>query len=158
MRRRSRNPTRNIDINNKVFIVHGKNDADKLSLARLLENDFKLESIILHERPDEGNTIIEKIESNNDVDFAFVILTPDDKYLDSDDKPHFRPRQNVIFELGYFIAKLGRKRVCVLIKEGTAKVPSDISGIVYKKYINSVDECYRSILHELRNAGFNINL
>lgn len=41
-----------------------------------------------------------------------------------------RARQNVILELGYFLGKLGRKRVCARYKEGTA-IPSDIQGVIY---------------------------
>ena len=140
----------------KIFIVHGKDDTSKLELARLLENDFKLKSIILHEQPDEGKTIIEKIESNSDIGYAFIILTPDDKYIDKSNEAHYRSRQNVIFEFGYFIAKLGRDRVCVLYKEGIGQIPSDINGVVYKKFNQSIIECYRAILKELRKAGYEI--
>jgi len=42
-----------------------------------------------------------------------------------------RARQNVLLELGYFIAKLGRERVCAL-KRGEVLIPSDFAGVVWE--------------------------
>ena len=41
-----------------------------------------------------------------------------------------RARQNVIFEFGYFIGRLGRQRVCALTKRNV-EVPSDYAGVLY---------------------------
>ena len=59
----------------RIFIVHGHDGELKNELARLLEHlDF--EPIILHEQPDKGQTIFEKLNGElSDVGFAFVILT-----------------------------------------------------------------------------------
>ena len=92
-----------------------------------------LEPIILHEQASEGKTTIEKFETYaHDVAFAIVLLTPDDVGAAVGDKPNLRERarQNVIFELGYFIAKLGRSRVCALYND-KVELPSDYRGIVY---------------------------
>lgn len=147
---------------NKVFIVHGKDDRPKLELARMLEKDLGLEAIILHEQPSEGRTIIESIEKFSDVGYAFIILTPDDVGLSSQDIAHEssllkrRPRQNVIFEFGFFVGKLGRKRTCCLYQESVEELPSDIHGIVYKKFRQSVRECYADIVKELKAAGYKL--
>jgi predicted nucleotide-binding protein len=58
-------------------------------------------------------------------------MTPDDlgkaeKAVDL--KP--RARQNVVFELGFFIGKLGPERVAALVK-GDIELPSDFDGVVY---------------------------
>ncbi len=60
-----------------IFIVHGHDNAMKLDVARMLSK-LGLEPIILHEQPDSGQTIIEKFERHSDVDFAIILLSPDD--------------------------------------------------------------------------------
>jgi hypothetical protein len=116
---------------NKVFIVHGHDDAALQGLARFMEK-LGLEVIVLKEQPDQGRTIIEKFEdSAKDVGFAVVVLTPDDlggsvKLSEQQN----RARQNVIFELGFFAGKLGRGRVC-LLRKGHVEIPSDLFGVIY---------------------------
>lgn len=41
-----------------------------------------------------------------------------------------RSRQNVVFELGFFFARLGKERVAVLLESGVEK-PSDVAGLAY---------------------------
>lgn len=121
-----------ISVNNKVFIVHGHDDLAKITVARSLER-MGFEAIILHEQPDEGKTIIEKIEKYSDVSYAVVIYTECDIGRDKtkgDSMNRNRARQNVVFEHGYLIGKLGRDHVCALVK-GDVETPGDISGVVY---------------------------
>lgn len=120
-------------LSNKVFIVHGHDEAAKQSVAWLLEK-LDLDPIILHEQPNKGRTIIEKFEEYSDVGYAVVLLTADDEGKSisdkEDSKPKHRARQNVIFELGFFIGTLGREKVCPLYQEGV-ELPSDYDGVVY---------------------------
>ncbi len=121
-----------ITMNNKVFIVHGHDDLAKETVARSLEK-MGFEAIILHEQPDEGKTIIEKIEANSNVVFAVVLYTECDVGRDKtmpESANQKRARQNVVFEHGYLIGKLGRNHVCALVK-GEVETPGDISGVVY---------------------------
>ena len=113
-----------------IFVVHGHDEAAKESLARFIEK-LDLKPIILHENPNEGRTIIEKFEEHSDVGFAVVLMTPDDvgASVDNKDNLEHRARQNVIFELGFFLGKLGRRKVCVLYKD--VKIPSDCKGVLY---------------------------
>lgn len=116
----------------RVFVVHGHDDGAKTIVAYTL-GKLQLEPIILHEQASGGRTLMEKLmHYTDDVAFAVVILTPDDvgtsRVLPSDLKP--RARQNVILELGLLIGKLGRERVCALVK-GDVERPSDIAGVVY---------------------------
>lgn len=119
----------------KVFVVHGHDEAVKERTARFLER-LKLVPIILHEQPSSGRTIIEKFEMySGDIAFAVILLTPDDvgssQKTPKDQKP--RARQNVVMELGYFLGRLGRSRVCALHK-GHVELPSDYQGVLYIEF------------------------
>ena len=145
----------------KIFIVHGHDELLKNQLENFIK-EIKLKPIVLHKEADEGLTVIEKFEKHSDVGFAFILLTPDDlgypiqeeKKLEKNRKKESRARQNVIFEFGYFIGKLGRNRVCCLYKEGV-QLPTDISGIIYKKIEKDVPEKGILIIKDLQAAGYN---
>lgn len=136
----------------KVFIVHGRDDLTKEQTARFLEK-IELEAIILHEQSSGGRTVIEKLEHYTDVDFAIVLLTPDDVGALRKEKENLKPRarQNVIFELGYLIGKLGRKNVCALLKDNVEK-PTDYDGVVYIQLDNN-GAWKQEIVRELKAAG-----
>lgn len=141
-----------------VFIVHGQDDGAKETLARLLSK-MDLNPVILHEQANEGKTIIEKFESHaSAVNFAVVLLTPDD-VGHIKDKPELakpRARQNVIFELGYFIGKLSRKHVCALYKEGV-ELPSDYQGVLFIP-MDSGGAWKFMLAKELRTAGYDVDM
>ena len=141
---------------NKVFVIHGRDEGTKNMLARFLEK-LGLKPVILHEQPNEGRTIIEKFEDHTKVGFAVVLLTPDDVGSFQDDNTNLRPRarQNVIFEFGYFIGKLDRKRVCALVK-GDVEKPSDYDGVLYIPLDNS-DGWKMRLIKELKSAGFEVD-
>ncbi len=116
----------------KVFLVHGHDVGSRETVARFLER-AGFDPIILHEQANKGRTVIEKFEANAEVGFAVALLTPDDLGRAAvEDSVHdrSRARQNVILELGYFIGRLGRGRVCAL-KSGDLELPSDIIGVVW---------------------------
>ncbi len=118
-------------VSNRVFVVHGRDGRTSDTVARFLET-LKLEAVILQEQASEGRTIIEKLEDYSDVRYAVVLCTPDDvgALATEQDKLSLRPRQNVVLELGFFLGKLGRNRVCALIV-GDLEMPSDYDGVVY---------------------------
>ena len=146
----------------KVFVVHGHDHETKNELEIFLK-EIGLEPIVLHRKPDEGRTIIEKFEEYSDVGFAIIILTPDDVfYTFNEDKKDFelsekRARQNVIFEWGFFVGKLGRHRVCCLHKK-SVDLPSDIHGVLYKPFEKSLDEIKFPLVKELKAAGYEVEL
>lgn len=142
----------------KIFVVHGHNEAMKQEVARTLEK-LDLDPIILHEKPNEGRTIIEKFTEYSNVSFAVVLLSSDDigysKGHQTDAKT--RARQNVIFELGFFIGKLERKNVFVLYQEEKDfEMPSDYFGVLYTSYDTKGIWKYE-LVKELNNCGYHID-
>jgi len=62
-------------------------------------------------------------------DFAVLVLAPDDVTTSRADTMA-SPRDNVIFELGLFMGRLGRKRTFMVSpREGSVKLPSDVAGV-----------------------------
>lgn len=148
--------------NNKVFVVHGHDEIAKTSLEVFLR-EIGLEVIVLHRQADEGLTVIEKFEKHSEVAYAFILLTPDEiaylrseeQEIDGERKKEFRARQNVIFEFGYFVGKLGRSRVCCLYT-GDVTLPSDVNGMIYKKFSKNIEEVAYSIIKDLKASGYEI--
>jgi predicted nucleotide-binding protein len=139
-----------------VFLVHGHDKAVTETVARFLEK-LDLHPIILHEQPSMGRTVIEKFEAHADVGFAVVLLTPDDMGgLAAGGELRPRARQNVILELGYFIGRLSRARVCALYVEGV-EIPSDIHGVVYVPY-DAAGGWRLKLANEIRAAGLAVDL
>ncbi|MCU7696946.1 nucleotide-binding protein [Acinetobacter sp. AYS6] len=142
--------------NKKVFIVHGHDENTLNKVARLIEK-LGLEAIILHEQANRGKTIVEKIEANSDVGFAVVLLTPDDiGKAHSADEFLPRARQNVILELGYFMGKIGRERVCAL-KTDDLEIPSDYIGVVWTN-LDSAGAWKFLLAKELKEVGYDIDI
>lgn len=113
----------------KVFIIHGHDELLKKDLQLLLHR-AGVTNIVLHEQPDKGRSIIDKlIEESIDSNYAIGILTPDDVNGDG----QMRARQNVILEIGYFLGRLGKERVRMLVKEDI-EIPSDLQGVLYQKF------------------------
>lgn len=138
----------------KIFIVHGHDDGARETVARFLER-IGLEAVILHEQANQGRTIIEKVVANSDVGFAVVLLTPDDEGCVKGGTPEPRARQNVLLELGYFIGRLGRDKVCAL-KRSTLEIPSDFAGVVWETMDNN-NGWKQALARELEAAGHSID-
>lgn len=144
--------------NRNIFIVHGHNAEMKQHVARII-GVLGLNPVILHEQPDGGMTIIEKLEHyGKEASFAVILLTADDVFQSKDDKDKIitvkRARQNVVFEMGYFMAKLGRSRVFVMRDEESEKV-GDIEGVLYTPTDST--GWIMKMVKELQTAGFNVD-
>lgn len=136
----------------KVFVVHGHDEALKQEVARIVEKQG-LEAIILSEQANQGKTIIEKIEENSDVGAAICLFTGDDYGRAKDaTSENLRARQNVVFEAGYFMGKLGRGNV-ILIASPDIEIPSDLQGVVY----TNKDMWQTDVLRELKAIGYNVD-
>ncbi|HEV7474490.1 MAG TPA: nucleotide-binding protein [Pyrinomonadaceae bacterium] len=148
-----------LEINKSIFVVHGHDEAMKVSVARTLER-LGLAAVILHEKPNQGRTIIEKFGDYSDVGFAVVLLSPDDVgklRAGPTERLGPRARQNVIFELGFFVGRLGRERVIALYRSAdNFELPSDYSGILFVVF----DESNRwqfDLVKELKAADYDVD-
>ena len=143
---------------NRVFIVHGHDNEAKQEMARTLEK-AGFEAIILHEQADGGLTIIEKIEKYTDVAFAVVLYTECElgRSREADaSSEKYRARQNVVFEHGYLMGRLGRKNVCAIVK-GDVETPGDISGVVYTP-LDKNGAWKMQLGKNMKNAGLDVDL
>lgn len=150
--------TRQTATTKKVFVVHGRNEAYRQAVARFLEK-LKLEPIILHEQANEGRTVIKKFEDHADVAYAVVLLTADDRgglKSAAPEEQKDRARQNVILELGFFLGRLGRSRVCPLYEEGV-ELPSDYAGVLFVK-LDQGEGWKWKLAKELQSAGLPIDM
>lgn len=142
---------------NQVFIVHGRDESAKNQAARFVEK-LGFEAIILHEKASSGRTIIEKIENYSNVGFAIVLYTGDDvgNIKTESDNLKIRARQNVIFEHGYLIGKLGRQNVSALV-DGNLELPNDISGVVYIN-LDAGAAWQLQLAKEMKQSGYDIDM
>lgn len=139
----------------KIFIVHGHDEAPRETMARFIAK-LGFEPIILNEQANRGQTVPEKLSAYADVGFAVVLLTPDDlgrSVIDGTDQP--RARQNVILELGYFIGKLGREKVCAFMKN-KVEIPSDYLNVVYQPF-DPGGAWKLTLTRELKAAGYEVD-
>lgn len=142
--------------NNRIFIVHG-HDITTVDQIELLLRRWGLEPIILRDKPNKGLTVIEKIEANSEVGYGIVLLTADDLGGVGKDSLAPRARQNVIFEWGYLMAKLGRDRVACLYRKGV-ELPSDLHGLVRIEIGKDIRDSAEELRRELVSAGYKLKV
>lgn len=145
--------------NRRIFVVYGHDEIARTQLEALLRR-WDLDPIILDQQASCGQTIIEKLEEHSsDIGYAIVLATPDDEGKAKGEPTYkMRVRQNVVLELGMFLAKLGREKVAILLKESEIfEKPSDIQGLVYIPFASKVDEVSISLLKELAKQGYSID-
>lgn len=145
--------------NNKVFIVYGHDTAAKDELVHMLHT-WGIDALAIDALPTQGRTIIEQLEHYiPQTNYGVVLATPDDTACSKKNSTvmQCRARQNVVLELGMLLSKLGRSRVAILMKEcENFEIPSDIDGILYIRFSNSVTEAENSLKRELNSHGYNI--
>lgn len=145
--------------NKKIFVVYGHDTIAKTQLEALLRR-WDLDPVILDQEASAGQTIIEKLETYSaDIGYAIVLATPDDEGKAKEEShTKKRVRQNVVLELGMFLAKLGREKVAILLKEDKDfEKPSDIQGLIYIPFQNKVEDAAIYLLKELAKQGYNID-
>ena len=140
----------------EVFVIHGRDNGARQMVARFLEK-MDLTPVILDEESNQGQTIIEKFEKHAAVRFALALLTPDDIGSLCGEENNLKPRarQNVIFEFGYFIGRLGREHVCALTK-GNVEIPTDYAGVLYIPLDDDGGWKMR-LVKEFKNCGLDVD-
>ncbi|PSR51907.1 hypothetical protein AHMF7605_28780 [Adhaeribacter arboris] len=150
-----------IDRDNKsIFIVHSR-DLQMREVVQSALRGLILPTVVLEREDDNGQTIIEKFEKEAArCEYAVVLFSADDEgRLRSKGRKEtllkLRVRQNVVLELGYFLARLGRRNVFVLHSEEPIEQPSDFVGVVYQSY-DKAGKWKAKLVRELKAAGFKI--
>lgn len=145
-----------------VFLVFGRNVNLRMTVEYTLSK-WGIKCITISEDGTIGNTTIENLEElSEDAKFAVVLFSGDDegrlyepeKKEADKEKLSLRARENVVAELGYFMAKYGRSNVCTLYEKGVS-IPSDFSGVTY---ISLADKWEMKLVKYLQRAGFSIVL
>lgn len=139
-------------LGDRVFIIHGHDEGLKAQVQLLLQR-AGVNNLVLHEVPDKGRTIIDKLEQEGSAaNYAIALMTPDDALVDGE----ARARQNVILEVGYFMGVLGKDRLRLLVKEGVS-IPSDLQGILYERV--DVNGAWKiKVLKELQAVGIYVDI
>jgi predicted nucleotide-binding protein len=118
----------------KVLIIHGRDEEKRTMIAGFLKK-LDLEPFLPDDDADQGMSLLEKYKQYEDAVFAITLLTADDMgYPQGEpEEPKPRPKQNVIFELGFLMGRLEPNLVCALYEEGL-DLPSEFKGSVLIPY------------------------
>ena len=102
-------------------------------------------------KPGMSRPLIEKFEDEaRTCSFATGLFTPDDSIIKSEN--HYRQaRPNVIYEVGWFVGRLGKERVTLLLKDGT-NIHSDLDGVSRIPFSENVEDKFLNIQKELKAA------
>ena len=139
-------------VTKNVFIIHGHDEINTLRLERLLQDHFGLTPNTMRAKAGKGRPLPVKFEDEAQTcSFAFALLTPDDEVIKSG-KSHHQARPNVIYEVGWFIGRLGRERVNLILKNGTA-IHSDLDGVSQIRFAENIEDKVLEIGNELKAAS-----
>lgn len=125
-----------------VFIICS---VEALPIARAIENHLQHEKLFVKTWTQgvfrASQYAIESLEEQlNECDFAIAIAQPDDS-VSVRGQIKDTPRDNVIFELGLFVGRLGRARTFLLEPRGDeVHLPSDLKGLTTITYRATTDE------------------
>lgn len=121
---------------------------------------LNLVPIVLCEEPSQGKKIVERFQEYSDVNFATILLSPDDSVYAKDEPPtkrKLRPRQDVVFELGFLLGKLGKNNVLVFFREcANFEIPTSFEGIKVAAF-DDRDSWKLALIRELTNCGYDLD-
>ena len=142
---------------NKIFLVHGKDNEMKSAVTKILQK-LDIDPINLHEKLNSEKELIEKISDYAHVSFAVVLLSPDNLTYPREktlEEAKYRAGQNVIFELGYFLGRLGTQNVVTIYcKKEDFEIPNQYNGVLWIEYKTG---WYFELIKELQAANFDVD-
>ncbi len=144
------------NVNRRVFVISGSDEEMKKAVTKALTKLW-LTPIVLCEEPGHGKKIVDQSADYADVNFVVVLLSPDEyAYAKTDEhsKRKLRPQQDVIFELGFVLGKLGKDKVMVLFRESdTFEVPTIFASLKVTAF-DDRDSWKLALLRELASSGY----
>ncbi|PVX23638.1 MAG: hypothetical protein CW716_11665 [Candidatus Bathyarchaeum sp.] len=144
----------------RVLVACGSDDEMKTALTEALAKLW-LVPVVLCEEPGYGRKIVTRIADYADVEFAVVLLSPDDYVYAKGEEPtkrKLKPPQDVVFELGFLLGKLGKERVLVLFREsekGEFEVNTDFEGVTAAPFDNR-DSWKLALIRQLAACGYTV--
>lgn len=144
----------------RIFVISGSDDAMKQAVATTLTK-LELTPVVMHEQPGHGRKIFDQLSDYVDIEFAVVLLSPDEFAYAKEEpqtKRKLRPRQDVLFALGFFLGKLGKNNVLVFYKEcENFEVPTDFEGIKFVPF-DDLDSWKLALVRELITSGYQVDV
>jgi len=146
-------PPRGLPVSPKIFIVRGSDGGARETVTRFIE-EIDLQAVPVCEQAG-GRSVMEQIESHGEGGFAILLLSPEDLGLTSGSAPELRPTMNVLMELGYFIGRFGRSKICAFAVSRALGLPVDVAGVRLESFDESGS--WRSaLIRELKAAGYRL--
>jgi hypothetical protein len=128
--------------NNKVYVVGESNDPLTAQLLQFL-GEISLEAVEI--KREHGQMLpLDSFQMDANIKFAFFIVNSEDLSY-------------AMFELGHFVGKLGKNRVCVL-HMSDVNFPKNMPGVNVKTIVVKLEEASFGLLKDLKALGYQINL
>jgi len=147
------------NLRRRVFVVCGTDGEMKQAVTNALTK-LRLVPIVMCEEPSQGRKIVERFQDYADIGFAVVLLSPDDFAYSKDESPtkrKLRPRQDVVFELGFLLGKLGKGNLLVFCREFIDfEGPTDFEGMKVTAF-DDRDSWKFALMRELTDCGYNVD-
>ena len=144
-------------LNSGIFVVHGELQTAVNTIQSFME-DLGIQLQQMPAAPEKGKGLVNSLEKNPDASFALVLLNHDDAIAlkRSAADASAGVRSGIVFQLGYFVGRLGLKRVCVLYTGGAETFVSD-HGIQFLPMDNG-NGWQLLLARHLKRAGIEIDL
>jgi predicted nucleotide-binding protein len=146
-------------VRRRVLVVCGTDDEMKRAVTNALTK-LQLVPVVMCEEPSQGRKIVEHFSDYVDVGFAVVLLSPDESLYDKDELPtkrKLRPLQDVVFELGFLLGKLGKGNVLVFQREcGNFESPTNFEGLKVTAF-DDRDSWKLALVRELTNSRYTVD-
>ena len=113
-------PTMMRDDAPKVLIVHGPGTEAQAAIAEFV-GELGLFAVPLSEPAEQGPSTMQQVEAQGEGGFVVVLLAT-------------QPGMGVLMELGYFMGRFGRTRVCVFALNGEVKLPAELAGVALETF------------------------